>query len=140
MSALGANGMTNVLSTNLINGLSSQNVKQIMTDKINDMSFSQNSINLEQVNFNDKYKIDLSNNNFTITQTLLDGTQREVFKHDKNSNETTIPGFQGGFNTKQDRLFASSTGEKFNDPNAQVIKAKVLDSVCTHELEPKEVI
>ena len=104
MTSIGQNAMTNVLSTNIINGLTGQKVKQIYTDKINNIEFNEDDINLKQINLDDKYKIDLSNGNFTITQTLPNGTQNEVLKHDKNSGEVSIPGFNQNENDQYSDL------------------------------------
>ena len=86
MTSLGNHGMCRALSTNTIHGLSTKNVSHVNVDKINDMSFSNNEINLQRLNIDNKYKIDLSNNNFTITKTTADGGQVEILKHDKNTN------------------------------------------------------
>ena len=107
MTSLGNHGMCQALSTNTIHGLSTQNVRQINTDRINDISFSETGINLQQVNLDDKYKIHLDTGNFTITQTTQDGTQNQFFRHDKNSGEVTIAGFQG--NQKADKTYVDAS-------------------------------
>ena len=75
MTSLGNHGMCQALSTNSIHGLSTQNVRQINADKINNIEFNDSNINLQQINLDDKYKIDLSNSNFTITQTYTPPAQ-----------------------------------------------------------------
>ena len=58
-------------------------------------------LNVNSININTDYKIDLSGGNFVILQSLQDGNDNVIFKHDKNSNQVIMAGFQGGLNPEE---------------------------------------